>query len=246
MKKTRLYASHIKLGGKMVEFFGWEMPVEYYGIIEEHLAVRNQAGLFDVSHMGEILVSGPQALDYVQHLTPNNAARTNPSKAQYSALTTPQGTFVDDLLVYCLDETNYLLVVNAANTDKDFAWIDEHKTGYDVAVKNLSDDYTQMALQGRKAQDILKCLSDLPLDEMGSFDVAHGDVAGIPAMVSRTGYTGEDGFEVYTTSETPEIIWEAMRKGFNGTKSTYNDNGSSKHRGPGTNPGPCRLPLLLL
>ena len=129
MKKTRLYDNHKRLNGKMVEFFGWEMPVEYSGIIEEHLAVRNQAGLFDVSHMGEILVSGPQALDYVQHLTPNNAARTSPAKAQYSALTTPQGTFVDDLLVYCLDETTYLLVVNAANTDKDFAWIDNNKTG---------------------------------------------------------------------------------------------------------------------
>ncbi len=194
----------------MVEFFGWEMPVEYSGIIEEHLAVRNQAGLFDVSHMGEILVLGPQALDYVQHLTPNNAARTSPTKAQYSALTTPKGTFVDDLLVYCLDENTYLLVVNAANADKDFAWIEKNKAGFEVEVKNLSDDYSQIALQGRNAQDILKNLNDLPLDEMGSFAVAHGEVAGIPSMVSRTGYTGEDGFEVYTTSATPGVIWDAL------------------------------------
>ena len=210
MKKTRLYESHKKLNGKMVEFFGWEMPVEYSGIIEEHLAVRNQAGLFDVSHMGEILVSGPQALDYVQHLTPNNAARTNPTKAQYSALTTPQGTFVDDLLVYCLDENTYLLVVNAANSDKDFAWIDKNKTGFEVEVKNLSEDYSQIALQGRNAQNILTNLTDLPLDEMGSFAVSHGEVAGVPSMVSRTGYTGEDGFEVYTTSPNPGVIWDAL------------------------------------
>lgn len=210
MKKTRLYDNHIKLKGKMVEFFGWEMPLEYSGIIEEHLAVRHHAGLFDVSHMGELLVSGPQALDFVQHLTPNNAARTSPTKAQYTALTTPQGTFVDDMLVYNLDETTYLFVVNAANTDKDYAWVDGHKTAFDVQVKNMSDAYSQLAIQGRRAQDILKLLTNLPLEELGSFEVAHGDVAGIPAMVSRTGYTGEDGFEVYTTSETPGVIWDAL------------------------------------
>jgi aminomethyltransferase len=210
MKKTRLHDNHVKLHGKMIEFFGWEMPVEYSGIIEEHLAVRNQAGLFDVSHMGEILVSGPKALDFVQHLTPNNAARTNPTKAQYTALTTPQGTFVDDMLVYNLDETTYLLVVNAANTDKDFAWVDSHKSAFDVQVQNLSDDYSQLAIQGRAAQDILKKLTSLPLEDMGSFEVAHGEVVGIPAMVSRTGYTGEDGFEIYTTSKTPGIIWDAL------------------------------------
>jgi aminomethyltransferase len=198
----------------MIEFFGWEMPVEYSGIMDEHLAVRNQAGLFDVSHMGEILVSGPQALEYVQHLTPNNAARTSPEKAQYSALTTPEGTFVDDLLVYCLDETRYLLVVNAANTDKDFEWIRTHTEGFDVTVENVSDRYSQLALQGRKAADILKTLTAANLEALGSFAVVHTEVAGIASMVSRTGYTGEDGFEIYTQSETPGIIWDAlMEKG---------------------------------
>jgi len=210
MKTTRLHDNHTKLNGRMIEFFGWEMPVEYSGIMEEHLAVRNQAGLFDVSHMGEILVTGPQALDTVQHLTPNNAARTNPGKAQYSALTTPEGTFVDDLLVYCLDETHYLLVVNAANTDKDFEWIRTHTEGFEVAVTNVSDQYSQLALQGRKAVDILKALTPADPDELGSFDVVHTEVAGIPSMVSRTGYTGEDGFEIYTRSETPGIIWDAL------------------------------------
>jgi len=210
MKTTRLHDNHIKLKGRMIEFFGWEMPVEYSGIMDEHLAVRNQAGLFDVSHMGEILVSGPQALEYVQHLTPNNAARTSPEKAQYSALTTPEGTFVDDLLVYCLDETRYLLVVNAANTDKDFEWIRTHTEGFDVTVENVSDRYSQLALQGRKAADILKTLTAADLEALGSFAVVHTEVAGIASMVSRTGYTGEDGFEIYTQSETPGIIWDAL------------------------------------
>jgi aminomethyltransferase len=214
MKTTRLHDNHVKLKGRMIEFFGWEMPVEYSGIMDEHLAVRNQAGLFDVSHMGEILVSGPQALEYVQHLTPNNAARTSPEKAQYSALTTPEGTFVDDLLVYCLDETRYLLVVNAANTDKDFEWIRTHTEGFEVTVENVSDRYSQLALQGRKAVDILKTLTPADLEALGSFAVVHTEVAGIASMVSRTGYTGEDGFEIYTQSETPGIIWDAlMEKG---------------------------------
>jgi aminomethyltransferase len=213
MKKTRLHSRHVDLKGKMIEFFGWEMPVEYIGggIVEEHLAVRSQAGLFDVSHMGEVLVSGPQALDYVQFLTPNNAARTSPSKAQYSALTTPEGTFMDDMLVYCLDEgQKYLLVVNAANTDKDYAWIQSHTDGFEVTVENQSDLYSQMALQGRKARDILKTLTPVDLDELKSFDVVHTRVAGIESMVSRTGYTGEDGFEIYSRSDNPEVIWDSL------------------------------------
>jgi aminomethyltransferase len=210
MKTTRLHDKHTKLNGRMIEFFGWEMPVEYSGIMQEHLAVRNRAGLFDVSHMGEILVEGPRALEYVQHLTPNNAARTNPEKAQYSALTTPEGTFVDDLLVYCLDETRYLLVVNAANTEKDFEWIRSHSGGYDVSVENLSDRYSQLALQGRKAVQILQAHTPADLDALGSFSVVHTEVAGVASMVSRTGYTGEDGFEIYTQSETPGIIWDAL------------------------------------
>lgn len=210
MKKTRLNSCHIQLNGKMVEFFGWEMPVEYSGIVSEHLAVRTHAGLFDVSHMGEILVTGPQALDFIQYLTPNNAAKVNPAKAQYSALTTAAGTFIDDLLVYCLAEERYLLVVNAANTDKDFAWISNHAGAFDVSVENVSEEYSQLALQGPKAQEILQPLTRLELAEMGSFSVGLGTVAGVDALVSRTGYTGEDGFEIYTTAENPDKIWEAV------------------------------------
>jgi len=210
MKRTRLNANHRKLGAKIIEFFGWEMPVEFKGIIEEHLAVRKQAGLFDVSHMGEIVIHGKQALDFVQYLTPNDAARLTTDKSQYSALTTPKGTFIDDLLVYCLAEDKYLLVVNAANSDKDYDWILSHKKGFDVEVENKSDDHTQLALQGPNAVEILEPLTEINLEEMKPFRFSWGKVAGIDVLVSRTGYTGEDGFEIYTLSGQPEIIWEAI------------------------------------
>jgi aminomethyltransferase len=210
MKTTRLYASQKKLGAKMIEFFGWEMPVEFSGIIDEHMAVRSKAGLFDVSHMGEILISGRQALDIVQYLTPNNAARLTPNKAQYTALTTPKGTFIDDMLVYCLDEEKYLCVVNAANSDKDYEWILSHKGDFDVSIENQSDSYTQLALQGREAKTILQPLTGIDLEEMKTFSAARGSVAGVGALVSRTGYTGEDGFEIYTQSENPAKIWDAL------------------------------------
>ena len=210
MKHTRLFQSHKNLNGKMIEFFGWEMPIEYSGILEEHLAVRKKAGLFDVSHMGEILVTGKQALNFVQYLTPNNAARLDQGKAQYSALTTPQGTFIDDLLVYCLDRDKYLLVVNAANSDKDYEWVLNHQKGFDVDIKNQSDLYTQLALQGPETEKILKLLTDIPLSEIENFNYKYGKAAGEDVLVSRTGYTGEDGFEIYTLSDNPEKIWDAI------------------------------------
>src|SRR4030066_39875 len=148
MKKTRFNELHRAQGGRMIEFFGWEMPVEFKGIIEEHMAVRTAAGLFDVSHMGEILVRGKDALAFVQHLTPNDAGQLAPNQIHYSALTTPRGTFVDDMLVYCLSPEEFLLVVNAANTDKDYAWVTAHAAGFDVSVENASGGYSQLALQG--------------------------------------------------------------------------------------------------
>lgn len=210
MKKTRLNSSYKKLGARMVEFFGWELPVEFSGIIDEHMAVRNKAGLFDVSHMGEIIISGKQALDLVQYLTPNNAARLAPGKAQYSALTTPQGTFVDDLLVYCLSEEKYLMVVNCSNTGKDYEWMLSHKEGFDVEIENRSDDHTQLAIQGPRALEILQPLIDVELDEMNVFESNWGKIEGEEVLVSRTGYTGEDGFEIYTLSLFPEKIWDAI------------------------------------
>jgi aminomethyltransferase len=212
MKRTRFYESHKAFGGRMIEFFGWEMPVEFKGIIEEHMAVRTAAGLFDVSHMGEIMVRGKEALAFVQHLTPNDAGRLAANQVQYTALTTPQGTFVDDMLVYCLSSEEYLLVVNAANTDKDFGWVTAHQAGFDVSVENASDGYSQLALQGPRAQEILQPLTGINLAGLKSFWAERGKVAGIDALVSRTGYTGEDGFEIYTTSGQPVGILEEIMK----------------------------------
>jgi len=210
MKKTRLFQRHLELKAKMIEFFGWEMPLEYSGIIDEHLAVRSNAGLFDVSHMGEIEIKGRQALEFVQFLTPNNAARLTPCNAQYSALTTPEGTFIDDLLVYNLGVNEYLLVVNAANSGKDYSWIERHREGFDVDIVNRSDQYTQLALQGPLALEILQPLTDIDLDEMKTFGGAWGSIAQQKTLISRTGYTGEDGFEIYTLSSEPEIIFDAI------------------------------------
>ena len=212
LKKTRLFECQKSLGGKMIEFFGWDMPVEFKGIIDEHMAVRKKAGLFDVSHMGEISVKGPEALKFLQYLTPNDVSRLFPIKAQYTALTTVKGTFVDDLLIYCLGESDYLLVVNAANTEKDYEWILSHKGEFNVWIENESDHYTQMALQGPKALDILNPLTELKLEEMKMFGAAWGSIAGEEVLISRTGYTGEDGFEIYTLSLKPERIYNLILK----------------------------------
>ncbi len=210
MKKTRFYECHKRLGARMIEFFGWEMPVEYTGIMDEHMAVRERAGLFDVSHMGEIIIAGKDALAFVQYLTPNDAARLAVNQVQYTALTTPQGTFVDDMLVYCLGPEEYLLVVNTANTDKDYAWVVTHKKGFDVLTEDASGRYSQLALQGPEAEKILQPLTNINLAEMKPFWAAKGEVAEVGALVSRTGYTGEDGFEIYTVSPEPAVVWEEI------------------------------------
>jgi aminomethyltransferase len=214
MKKTRFNDHHRKLGAKMIEFCGWDMPVEYKGLIEEHLACRRAAGLFDVSHMGEIHVTGREALAFVQHISPNDAARLSPGMVQYTGLMTVKGTYVDDMLVYCVHPEFYLLVVNAANTDKDYAYIQSVKGGYEVVLDNASDRYSQLALQGRQAIPILQPLTDVDLAPMHSFTFVFGKVAGKACIVSRTGYTGEDGFEIYTLDQDPGILWDAiMEKG---------------------------------
>ncbi len=213
MKKTRLNEFHKKYGAKMVEFFGWEMPIEYKGIIDEHMAVRTRAGLFDVSHMGEIMVWGKDALAFVQYLTPNDAGKLAVGQVQYTALLTPEGTFVDDMLVYCLEPgVKYFLVVNASNADKDYAWIVDHAKGFEVKTENQSDAYSQLALQGPEALTILQPLTTVDLAGMKSFHFAFGKVVGLDALVSRTGYTGEDGFEIYTLDPNPGIMWDAIMK----------------------------------
>lgn len=195
----------------MVDFGGWDMPVQYpAGTIEEHLRTRTHAGLFDVSHMGEIDVRGPGAIAFVNRLTSNDVTKLVDGQAQYSALTTPQGTVIDDLLVYRLSSVHLLLVVNASTTEKDWDWINSQYAGEMVDLKNASDDYCQLALQGPDAQSILEKLTDLPLSEIKYYHFAHGNVDGVFGIVSRTGYTGEDGFEVYAPANRAEQLWNKI------------------------------------
>ena len=211
LKKTALNDVHRRLGGRMVKFGGWDMPVQYpAGTVSEHLRTRTHAGLFDVSHMGEIDVRGPDAISFVNRLTSNDASKLIDGQAQYSALTTPEGTVIDDLLVYRFAEDHLLLVVNAGTTDKDWDWISSHRGAENVELKNLSADYCQIALQGPDALSILQQLTTVPLDEIKYYHFTKDKVDGVEAIVSRTGYTGEDGFEVYAASEKGEQLWNKI------------------------------------
>jgi aminomethyltransferase len=193
----------------MVSFGGWEMPVEYSGILSEHMAVRTKAGLFDVSHMGEIEVRGPEALALVQSVTCNDASKLAVGQAQYSGLMTSKGTFVDDVLVHKMTDDHYFLCVNASNREKDFEWIKEHNC-FDATVANTSDDYTQLALQGPKAFNILQRLTSVSLEAIRYYRFTFGKVAGVDAMIARTGYTGEDGFEIYFHPAHSEELWTRL------------------------------------
>ena len=216
LKKTPLNEAHRRLGGRMVDFGGWDMPVQYpAGTVEEHLRTRTHAGLFDVSHMGEIEVHGSDAIPFVNRLTSNDVSKLVDGQAQYSALTTPAGTVVDDLLVYRLAADHLLLVVNAGTTDKDWEWITQHKENESVDLRNLSSEYCQIAIQGPDALRILGKLTDAPLDEIKYYHFMNGTVDGAPAIVSRTGYTGEDGFEVYAAADKAEPIWNKLLDGGN-------------------------------
>ena len=211
LKKTTLNDAHRKLGGRMIDFGGWDMPVQYpAGTIEEHMAVRTAVGIFDVSHMGEIEIRGPQALEFVQHLTTNDASKLDDGQAQYSGLTYPEGTFVDDILVHRFAPDHYFLCVNASNTDKDFSWIDGHALDYDIEATNVSADYTQLAVQGPKALETLQPLTGVPLSAIKYYWFARGDVDGVPAIIARTGYTGEDGFEVYFDPNESDRVWNKI------------------------------------
>lgn len=195
----------------MVDFGGWDMPVQYpAGTIEEHLRTRKHCGLFDVSHMGEIDVQGNDAISFVNRVTSNDVTKLIDGQAQYSALTTPQGTVIDDLLVYRIAGDHLLLVVNASTTDKDWDWITSQKNDESVELKNVSADYCQIAIQGPDALGILQVLTDLPLADIKYYHFTRGTVDGTPAIVSRTGYTGEDGFEVYAAPERAEQLWNKM------------------------------------
>jgi aminomethyltransferase len=221
VRKTALNSAHRQLGARMVDFNGWDMPVEYPacasrpcgGLISEHLAVRNSVGLFDVSHMGDIRLHGPQALQAVQHMTFNDAARLAVGQAQYSALLYPAGTFVDDVIVHRLAPDDFLLVINAGTREKDFNWVRDAAQAFDCAVENLSDAYTQIAIQGPNGWRTLQKLTDTDLTQVRFYWFTHGAVCGLPnTLIARTGYTAEDGFEIYIPSDEPTSIrvWNAL------------------------------------
>jgi aminomethyltransferase len=211
LKKTPLNARHRVSGAKMVAFSGWDMPVEYSGVVDEHLAVRTRAGIFDVSHMGEIEIAGKDALAALQRVTSNDASKLRVGQAQYSALLTAHGTFIDDLLVYRLASEHFLLVVNAANTAKDYAWIVEQVASLgDVVVVDASSRYALLALQGPAALEVLQPLTGADLRGLSYYAFTHGEVANVRATISRTGYTGEDGFEVFVAPQSADRIWQAL------------------------------------
>jgi aminomethyltransferase len=211
IKRTPLNAVHRSMGGRMVDFGGWDMPVQYpAGTVEEHLRTRRAAGLFDVSHMGEIDVRGKDAISFVNSITSNDVSKLIDGQAQYSAFTTPDGTVIDDLLVYRFTEDRLLLVVNAGTTEKDWAWIKSHHRNEAVELRNVSGDYCQLAIQGPRAIEILQPLTDLRLSELKYYHFADGTVDGVQTIISRTGYTGEDGFEVYAAANMAERLWQKI------------------------------------
>jgi aminomethyltransferase len=209
LKKTSLNAVHRELGAKMVAFSGWDMPVEYAGLISEHMAVRRAAGLFDVSHMGELVVEGPGALAFLQRVTANDVGRLVDGQAQYSALPLPNGAPVDDVIVCRRSADRYLLVVNAGNVKKDLDWLRAQGPA-DCAVEDRSDDWALLALQGPRAPAILAPLTGLDLATLRYYHLADGEVAGVPVTVSRTGYTGEDGFELFVPPARAEALYRAL------------------------------------
>jgi aminomethyltransferase len=218
VRKTALNAVHRQMGAKMVDFNGWDMPVEYPvaiggGIIAEHMAVRTGVGIFDVSHMGDIRLAGPQALAAVQHISMNDASRLAVEQAQYSALLYPQGTFVDDVIVHRLGDSEYLLVINAGTREKDFSWARENTRQFECAVENLSDDFTQIAIQGPKGVNLLQKLTDADLGVVKFYWVTRGTVCGLKnTLIARTGYTAEDGFEIYVPADeaTSARVWKEV------------------------------------
>ncbi len=210
MKKTPLYESHVKLGAKMIDFGGWLLPVQYEGIIKEHSAVRNGAGLFDVSHMGEVTVKGIGAGEFIQNLITNDISGLQDFQAMYSPMCYPDGGTVDDIIVYKISNEDFLIVVNASNTDKDFEWMLQNSEG-DVNIENVSDRWAQIALQGPNAQRILRKLTDFDLGALKFFRFANDvKVCGVSAIVSRSGYTGEDGFEIYADAMHAAPLWESI------------------------------------
>lgn len=213
LKKTPLYQNYIDSGAKIVEFGGWAMPVQFSSIKEEHNAVRYEIGLFDVSHMGEIEISGNEAFQFVQYILSNDANNLTDNKAMYTALCNEEGGIIDDLVTYKLADDRFLLIVNAANTDKDFNWISKQSENFDVKVNNTSDEYGQLAIQGPKARVLVNENVDIDVSDMKMFEFKQNvDLFGKKVILSQSGYTGEDGFEIYCKSEDTVDIWNQLLK----------------------------------
>jgi aminomethyltransferase len=210
LKCTPLRDFHIAHGGRMVDFAGWEMPVQYRSILEEHKAVRRTAGLFDVSHMGEVDIRGPDAGRFLNHLVTNDVSRLFAGRVLYSPMCYPTGGVVDDLLIYMRGAEDFFLCINAGNIDKDLAWMREQTAGFNVTITDRSLDYAQLAVQGPKAATIVQALTSVRLDLVKYYHFTEGTVAGLPCLISRTGYTGEDGFELYHAAEGAPRLAEAL------------------------------------
>jgi aminomethyltransferase len=216
LRKTALNGLHRRLGAKMVDFGGWDMPVEYPSsgkLVKEHLAVRSGVGMFDVSHMGDILIRGPQALDAVQWISMNDASKLQEGQAHYSALLYPEGTFVDDVIVHKMGQNDYLLVINAGTREKDYNWVRKNVGKFRCHADDVGDYYTQIAIQGPKAEATLQKLTNVDLGQIKNYWFKHGTVCGLPnTLIARTGYTAEDGFEIYVPSDVPtsERVWDEV------------------------------------
>jgi aminomethyltransferase len=211
LRRTPLHARHLASNARMVPYAGWEMPVEYSGISSEHLAVRTRAGLFDVSHMGEIEIAGKNALAAVQRMSSNDASRLSVGQAHYAGLLTPSGTFVDDMLVYRMAPSHFMLVVNAANAAKDYAWIGEQiATVGDVAAVDSSSRYALIAIQGPAARETVQPLTAVDLAQLRYYWFSYGEVASARVTISRTGYTGEDGYEIFVPPNMADRVWQAL------------------------------------
>lgn len=210
LKRTPLYEEHLAGKAKLIDFGGWEMPVQYVGVIDEHHVVRTKAGLFDVSHMGEIDARGEEALAFVQMLITNDVNKLEDGKILYSPMCYPSGGIVDDLLVYRYSSNHFLLVVNASNTDKDYAWIIQQAENFKVSVENISEKYAQLALQGPLAETILQRISNVNLSQLRYYTFTNGEIDGVSCLISRTGYTGEDGFEIYVSPEYGRQLWRKI------------------------------------
>ncbi|MCL6444213.1 MAG: glycine cleavage system aminomethyltransferase GcvT [Alicyclobacillus sp.] len=210
MKKTPLHALYAEFGARTVEFNGWEMPVQFTSILAEHEAVRTRAGMFDISHMGEFEISGPDSRRFLQYMLTNDVSKLAPGAALYSPLVRPDGGCVDDLLAYCFSDARIWVVVNAGNIEKDLAWLQQHRSGFDVTIRDCSDEVALLALQGPNSAAILQRLTSVSLSNIAYYHFVEGAVADTRCLVSRTGYTGEDGFELYCAATDAARLWRAL------------------------------------